>query len=43
MAAILIGLAAGRDRKVSVAEPETRGAAAQPLTSLQPANPASGS
>jgi CP family cyanate transporter-like MFS transporter len=41
--AILIGLAAGRDRKVSAVEPEPRGAAAQPLTALQPASPASGS
>ncbi|MGU3417062.1 MFS transporter [Methylobacterium sp. D54C] len=43
VAAILIGLAAGRDRKVSAAEPELRDPAAQPLTELQPANPASGS
>ncbi|SDM45033.1 MFS transporter, CP family, cyanate transporter [Methylobacterium phyllostachyos] len=42
-AAILIGLAAGRDRKVSAAEPETRGPVAQPLSALQPSNPASGS
>ena len=41
--AILIGLAAGRDRKVSAVGPEPRGAAAQPLTALQPASPASGS
>ena len=33
VAAILIGLAAGRDRKVSAAEPEPRDAAAQPLLS----------
>lgn len=40
-AAVLIGLAAGRDRKVSAAEPEHRGLAAQPLGALQPSNPAS--
>ncbi|WCS25898.1 MFS transporter [Methylobacterium sp. NMS14P] len=33
VAAILIGLAAGRDRKVSAAEPEPRDTAAQPLLS----------
>ncbi|MEE7492532.1 MFS transporter [Methylobacterium oryzae] len=43
VAAILIGLAAGRDRKVSAAEPGGLDAASQPPMSLQPANPASGS
>ena len=42
-AAILIGMAAGRDRKVSAAEPEPCGPVAQPLSALQPSNPASGS
>ncbi|MBE7203500.1 MAG: cyanate transporter, partial [Parafilimonas terrae] len=42
-AAILIGLAAGRDRKVSAAEPDPRGSAAQPFSALQPSNPARGS
>ena len=42
-AAILIGLAAGRDRKVSAAEPDAFGHVAQPLSALQPSNPASGS
>ncbi|WP_267424029.1 MFS transporter [Methylobacterium sp. GC_Met_2] len=42
-AAILIGLAAGRDRKVSAVEPEFPGPVAQSLSALQPSNPASGS
>jgi CP family cyanate transporter-like MFS transporter len=43
VAAILIGQAAGRDRKVCAGEPQARNIAAQPLTSLQAAKPASGS
>lgn len=43
VAAILIGQAAGRDRKVCAGEPPARNIAAQPLTSLQAAKPASGS
>nr|NKR04740.1 cyanate transporter [Escherichia coli] len=43
IAAILVGLAAGRDRKVSAAESEPRNPVAQPLSALQPSNPASGS
>ena len=41
LVAILIGLAAGRDRKVSAAEPEAHGTAAHTLGVLQPSKPAS--
>ncbi|MCJ2137937.1 MFS transporter [Methylobacterium sp. J-026] len=42
-AAILFGLAAGRDRKVSAVAPDPRGPAAEPLGAFQTSGPASGS